>query len=296
MGARFARLLVGLFAVALLLVGCTGGGAGDDGAGGGGNVEDPGAGGFAAEEAAAQQEEQGDRQVITTANATLVVGQPTAAADEIVGLAEAAGGHVEHRTEHRGDEERSTSASVSVRVPAAELTGLLEDLEDIGEVTDLSQDVQDVTRAVRDLDARIVALETSVERLLEIMAEAENASALIEAETPLSERQAELESLRSERDYLADQVAMSTLRVELRADDAPTVEADGFLGGLSSGWNALVAAFSGLLVLVGVLLPWLLVLGVPLVAVVWFVRRRRRSRAAGPTAAPTAPDAEVSAT
>ncbi|WP_052436577.1 DUF4349 domain-containing protein [Georgenia sp. SUBG003] len=183
-------------------------------------------------------------------------------------------------------DESLPSAWLTVRVPAAELTSVLEELRTIGEVRQLDEASTDVTTAARDLDARIKALQTSVDRLLAIMAGARDTAALLATESEISERQAELESLQSERAHLADQVSMSTLRVDLVAKDAPVaVEAKGFLGGLRTGWDSLVTAVDGVLVALGVLLPWLVVLGVPLGVALWLARRRRFAGVARPAPA-----------
>src|SRR5699024_869340 len=136
----------------------------------------------------------------------------------------------------------------------------------------------DVTQYGRDLDARISALEASTDRLLGLMEEADSSEALIDAENALSERQADLEALRSEREYLSDQVAMSTLTVSLTAESTADFEAGGFLGGIKSGWNSLVGFLGRALAALGALAPWASVRGVPAPLIFWLVRRRRRRR------------------
>lgn len=222
-----------------------------------------------------------EREVITTANATITVAEPDAAVDEVVQLIEEAGGRVDQRSLRAAGSQGTgslPSAQMTLRVPADELEELLAELGQIGEVEELSQEAEDVTQAGADLDARIAALETSTERLQQIMAEADDSAALIEAEDALSRRQADLESLQSQRAHLSDQVAMSTLHLSLVARDDPTIEAGGFLGGLQSGWAALVSFASGLLVAAGVALPWLVVLAIPGVPLVLMLRRRLRRR------------------
>lgn len=233
---------------------------------------------------------EADREVITTARATIVVADPGQSVTEIAEVAENAGGRVDERSVSTPDEQSSNShasARMTVRVSAEELEGLLLSLEDLGEVRELSQEAEDVTQAAQDLDARIEALETSTERLNQIMADADDSADLIAAESALSERQAQLESLQAQRAHLSDQVAMSTLHLELRGDAEPTIEAGGFLGGLQSGWHALVSFTSGLLVAAGAALPWLVVLAIPGTALVLAVRRRRR-RGEAAAAAPRA--------
>ncbi|MDT0277575.1 DUF4349 domain-containing protein [Blastococcus goldschmidtiae] len=281
------RTLVGrataTLAVVLVLVGCTGSGGDEsssaDGGGSAGAVADEGA------------PTDADRQVITTATASLVVDDPSDAAQRVSELVETAGGRVDERTEQAaaGDgEEESASADLVVRVPADELTDVLADLEDLGEVASVSVSRSDVTGEAVDLDARISALETSVARLQALMDEAASIEVLLSAEGALSSRQEQLESLQSQRALLADQVELSTLHVHLRPDGvAPPGGPDGFFEGLATGWRALVAAAGSAVVVLGVLLPWLAVAAVVAAAVLIPLRRSRRRGAAG--AAPAAP-------
>ena len=81
---------------------------------------------------------------------------------------------------------------------------------------------------------------------------------------------------------------MATIRLGLFAQgDAPKKPPHGFWGGLVTGWNSLVTAVSGALVVLGVLLPWLAffaVLGAIVWAVVRFARQRRPAREKVPAA------------
>lgn len=281
-----ATLVIALF----MLVSC--GSAQDADSNSAAEAEDAGAQDYAdtAEEAAAEEgrsggdlagddQGEGNREVITTASAVVEVDDTREAVRRVLAEVSGYGGYVEDREESTDDDGRPTYASLTVRVPAENLTELIEDLEEFGDVTDSSESARDVTGVVRDLDARIDALETSVERLIEILSEAESAEELLQVETALSERQADLESLQAERNALGDQVAMSTLHVTLSTEPVTEVEPEGFMGGLQTGWNGLVSFVNALLVVTGVMLPWLLVIAVPAaVIVVLLVRRRQRRR------------------
>lgn len=219
-----------------------------------------------------------ERQIITTAQATVQVDDPAGSAESLAQLVTGLGGRVDDRHTWAGDdaEETPPRASITLRVPSEDLTTVIEDLAELGDVLEVSQSSEDVTQQVVDIDARIEALRTSTDRLREIMAEASDSADLLEAETALSERQAELESYLSQREALADQVAMSTLTVELQPTAAAEVGTSGFAGGLSSGWNALLAFLSTVLVIAGALVPWVAVIGIPVAAVLLVLRRRRR--------------------
>lgn len=291
MDATRTRLAIAAATLTLLaLAGCSSSGAGgsadaDYAAGDGGGDSAEGVG--ADTEVPMSPADVTERQVIITANAAVLVDDPRAGAVEVAALAAATGGHVESREEYAGTGEHDPGfASLVLRIPSAELTGVIEDLADVGEVQSVSQSEEDVTSTVVDLDARIAALETSTDRLLEIMANADDTSDLLATEKTLSERQADLESLQSQRDALANRVAMSTLTVEL--DSVPPTPAEargGFVGGLESGWNALVSFVSSALVVIGALLPWIVALGVPALIVLVIVRRRRTPSVEAPPAA-----------
>ncbi len=219
-----------------------------------------------------------EREVVKTGSLTLLADDASAVSDKIVAVAERAGGRVDSRSERAATDYEDASAWLTLRVPAAELTVTITQVEELGDVTDVSINTDDVTRQALDLDARITALEASTERLLDLMASADSSEALIAAEDALSARQADLESLRSDRTYLSDQVAMSTLDVSVVSERTVEFEPGGFLGGLKSGWEALVTFASATLVALGAALPWLIVFGVPITIIIVLLRRRRRTR------------------
>lgn len=281
--------------VLLALAGCSSG----DGATGGdtsaGGAADAGleapqqAGGAGGEVAVAADGAADGQQVVVTARAILTADDPVAAARDVVALVERLDGRVDaQRVRAGGGDDDPGDAELTVRVPSSAMATISDDLGEIARVGEFSQSSEDVTGAAQDLDARITAAELSVERMQDLLGRAPSTTEVISAESALTERQASLERLRSERDRLADRVALSTLDVAIYPPDAAPVVAQvgprSFLDGLATGWTSFVTAVRGLLVVVGVLLPWA-VAGGAVVAAVVVVRRRRR------TAAPEAPAA-----
>ncbi len=216
-----------------------------------------------------------DRQVITTGYVTITVEKPMDAAAEAIRITEQSGGRVDGRTETAPINGNEGSATLTLRIPSDTLTATLDKLRKLGAVQEVSLNSSDVTMATQDLDARIKALTASIDRLLGLLATATDTENLITLETAISDRQTELESLESQRRYYADQVSLSTVTLNLVSDfTAPVAEPDNFFSGLIAGWNAFVAFFAGLLVALGVALPWLVFLGVIAVIVVVLVKRR----------------------
>ena len=206
-----------------------------------------------------QQAPPEKRDVVKTASMTITVADPSQAADEAVEIVDRAGGRVDSRIEDAGSGSGRATTSVILRVPSAKLTEAMADLETLGTVERAEITTEDVTAQRVDLDARIRALQTSVDRLLAIMRDATDPEALITAEDALSERQAELDSLRAQREALGDRIDYSTVDVSFIAETiggpAPE-EYQGFTGQIERGWDALVSVGYHLVLVFGLLLPW----------------------------------------
>lgn len=177
-------------------------------------------------------------------------------------------------------------------MPADAVEDVREQLKELGTVDETSFDAVDVGTRQRDLETRITTLRASIARHTGWLAEADTTSDLIELESAISERQNELESLEAQQRTLADQVAMSTITLELRSGAlAPPPEGpENFWEGLVVGWNAFVGFWAALAIGLGVALPWLVVIAAAVVAVVVVLRRTgRRTVGATPASVPPPP-------
>jgi Ca-activated chloride channel family protein len=212
--------------------------------------------------------------IVTTGTVQMTVGSPTEAADKFVAATVGAGGHVDSRTEQSGH--GRPTVELTLRIPSAKVEGVLAEIGKLGTVDSIQINHEDVTAQRVDLDARIKALQTSVDRLLDLMSKAASTSTLLEAENALTERQADLDSLKSQRATLGDQIAYSTITVNLGTE--PEVIAEGgFFGAVKDGWHALVSFGGALAAMIGFLLPWTPVFAL-LVGAFWLLRRRQLRR------------------
>jgi len=219
------------------------------------------------------------RAVITTGTISITVDKPSTAAEKAATIADAAGGHVDGRDETPSTGGEPGSARLVLRIPTAKLDAAVADLKKLGRVENVSLSTQDVTAQSQDLSARITALTTSVDRLVELMSRAATTADLISIESALSDRQANLESLQSQKRGLDDQVDLATLTVQFgTVATAPVRPPATFLSGLLAGWESFLAFLSGLLVVLGVALPWV-VFAALLAGIAVVIIRRRRSHA-----------------
>jgi len=112
------------------------------------------------------------RDIVTTGSVQMVVAEPTQVADRLASAVTDAGGRVDSRSERSGS--LSPIVNLVVRIPADKLDAVLADAKKLGTVESMSINHTDVTAHRFDLDARIEALQTSVNRPLQLMGRAGN--------------------------------------------------------------------------------------------------------------------------
>lgn len=183
---------------------------------------------------------------------------------------------------------------LSVEVPAANYERAVAAARGAGDVVRSEQSSYDVGTQIADVDARIAALEASVARLTDLMAQADGVSEVIKLEQAISTRQAELDALGARQRELANQTEMSRVSLTLMSpEDArgavdpdpepPRTWWESLLAGLGQFWEWLGRALL-------IVSPLLIAAGI-----IWWVRRRTARSAAHPTR-PSTPEPPASDT
>lgn len=131
---------------------------------------------------------------------------------------------------------------LTIRVPQEDFEGLLKQLTDgeIGELVGTSRGSEDVTRSVQDFEIRLESIDARIERLNELLEQAENIPDIIEIQSSLDSAILERDQILSEQDYLKDQVARSTITIRLRE----VMELEDGVTSQRSFWDELVRALS----------------------------------------------------
>lgn len=230
-----------------------------------------------------QQPPAEERDVVKTATMTVSVADPGDAADKATDIVDDLQGRVDNRSDNAGSGKGRARTSVTLRVPVDKLDEAMRDIKALGTVQRAEITSEDVTAQRVDLDARIKALQTSVDRLLAIMRDARDPEALIKAEDALSKRQAELDSLRAQREALGNRIEYSTVTVTFVADEigGPDKEYTGFVGQIERGWDALLFVGRNLVLVFGLMLPFIAVFAV-VGGVIYGVIRLRLKRTRAP--------------
>jgi len=215
-----------------------------------------------------------ERQLVRTAQLTVEVDDPASVIRQVRTAVAGAGGLVTE--EQSGD----SGSWLVLRVPVDALDRLIDDVAGYGRVTERASQVVDATEQVVDLDARVATQTASVARVRGLLAEAKSIGDVVAIESELARREADLDSLTRRLAALREQVAMSTLTVDLRGPGAvppPDLRpAPGFLDGLAAGWEGLRAVGTAAAAVIGFVLPF-----VPVLALLagFFVLARRMVRA-----------------
>ena len=215
-----------------------------------------------------------ERSLVRTAQLSLDVDDPVAATRKVRAAVAGVGGTVAQ--EQSGDD----TSRLTLRVPAVALVTVTEDVAAFGHVTARSAQVVDATDQVIDLGARVASQQASVVRVRTLLGQAKSIGDIVSIESELSRREADLDSLTGRLAALKDQVALSTLTVDLTRVPTPPAQAagtSGFLAGLGNGWDGLKALGSATGAVAGFLLPFLPVLAL-LVGIGWLGRRVVRGR------------------
>ncbi len=215
--------------------------------------------------------------VIRTANVNLRVANVTDTSTDIKALVATRKGLISSEDSQVSGDDRYTY--LTVQVPAAELDAFIADVSALGSVDTVNIGSSDVTSQVVDLDARISALQTSIDRMEQLLAQADQIDDLLAIETQLSARQAELDSLTAQRTWIGDQVAMSSVTISISPESAPVdIDAPGFVSGLRNGWAAFISAIAVGVTAIGFLLPFLAIALLVLIPIAGLLVRRSRRR------------------
>jgi hypothetical protein len=211
-----------------------------------------------------------------------------------------AGDVTEEETRTNDDGVIKTTRMV-IRVPSADFTQVMGQLEKVADLEMSTSSSEDVTTQVIDNRVRVQVQRRSIARIQTLLDRARSIRDIVRIESQLNPRQATLNSLLRRQAYLQDQTSLSTITVAIertrKEDLAPVVhtrldvDTTGFAAGLTSGWRQLTVAAVALATIAGISLPWLAVL-LLLAPLVWFgarpVVRRLRHPATEPEPEPTA--------
>lgn len=130
----------------------------------------------------------------------------------------AMGGYVEDQSIYNGsayDSRRYRNANLTIRIPASQVDPFTDEVGTIANVVHEEKNLEDITLTYNATEGRVKALETEQTRLLELLAEAETMSDLLEIEARLSDVRYELEQVTSQLRLYNNQIDFATIHLTL---------------------------------------------------------------------------------
>lgn len=232
-----------------------------------------------------------ERAIISVGTVTLASQDVGQARFDVMKVVDGHRGEVTDEQTATDDEGEVQRSRMVIRIPAEAFDEAMDELEEVAILRSAKRNSEDVTTQVIDTAVRVRAQEQSLERVEVLLARARSIRDIVAIEAQLTRRQSELDSLKAQQAYLADQTTMSTItvflekKVEPKPAPKPQEDERGFLAGLQDGWHAMTTLGTGAATAAGAFLPFavlLLLLGVP----VWLVARTAVRRRAGDVPTP----------
>ena len=201
-------------------------------------------------------------------------------------LVEVLGGYFEQAAVHNyGSGYRS--GDYTVRIPADQYRPFLERVGTLCHVTYQEESSDNVSTAYYDTESRLVTQQTKLERLQNLLAQAENMEDIITIESAISDTELEIEQLTGTLRRYDSLVDYSTVYISLQevyqlsnVEEPATTFGSRMSTAFASGWRGFVSALEGLAVALAYGWVWLLLLAVTgaVVGRILWKRKRRGQR------------------
>jgi hypothetical protein len=226
------------------------------------------------------------QQLIYTAQLTVRAPNVAAAISRATAVVSAAGGYVsaENASSGQGQPDQA-SATVTFRIPASGYAATLAQLSGggLGTQLSLSQQAQDVTQQVADVNSRVASDEAAIAQLRDLLKRAGDVNSLLTVQNQIDSQESDLESMQAQQKALNDETAYATVTLTLVGPKAPAkppakaAPPPGLSGGLAGGWHALRVTVAWLLTVLGAVAPFAAPIAV-VGGLAWWVRRRLTRR------------------
>jgi hypothetical protein len=172
--------------------------------------------------------------------------------------------------------------TMTIKVAPSKFESINEMLKGIGEVKDISVQLEDVTQQYTDLDTRIRNKEIELERLYKLYNKSDNVSDLLDVEREVTRVETDLELLKGQKQYLVSKVERSTIAITIYEEKPASTQLTLPLESLGMWFfTAVAAAISLIVVAAGFLLPIAVVLGL-----IWLVYTKVFAQKKGKPKAP----------
>lgn len=227
------------------------------------------------------------RKIIRNADLRLEANSPEETQQKIAQIAESKSGFVIETSQTNSNVKTSTRdiVNMTVRVPADKFEEAIAEIRATGSrVIQENIKGQDVTEEFIDIESRLKALRALEEQFLEIMKRATTVADALNVQRELADVRGEIEKIEGRKRFLENQSSLSTIKIQLQTPTSLSANPTGFFyelkEALSTGFNAALKVILFLITATIALLPFLLLIVLPLFLLLrhfWRKRVRRKT-------------------
>ena len=224
---------------------------------------------------AAVEQNVTERKLIKNGSMDLVVENLEQTRNEVLNLIEKHGGYCAN--EQYSSWEHSSAYNLTVRIPCGNFDSFVSDVEaGKGKIESKSMYINDVTAEYIDLETRLDTKRSYLKRYKELLKSAKSVQEIVSIEDKIRSLEEEIDSTVGQLKYLSNQVAYSTLHLNIRHDDAnyDPHHPEHSQSVAQRLWQSLQGGFRGfidfLFFLVRIWPAWIAIL-----LIFWLVRRAR---------------------
>ena len=246
---------------------------------------------------ATQNQATQERLIIRNADMSIVASDTEAAMAQIAQMALNGGGWVVSSNVYESSE-TSKTGYIQIRVPAEGFQSVLDAIANLAvSVESLSTSGQDVTEEYVDLTSQLTNLEATAARVRTFLDDATRVEDALAVNAELSRLESEIAVIKGRMQFLSQSAAYSSITVNITPDElAQPIAVAGWepKGVAKQAIEALVSAMQSLvdagIWLVIFVLPILVLIAIPLLIILWLIRRLQRRRPRTVVTAATPPE------
>ncbi|MBR6186694.1 MAG: DUF4349 domain-containing protein [Clostridia bacterium] len=238
---------------------------------------------MAAEEPMVSGEETRQEKIIRTASFTIKTTAYDQDVQQLKDLTALVQGRIEHFSSS-GDQKsgQTRSASMTLRIPSQRLDEFLSGAQEIGNITAMTQEMQDVSDSYYDVQTRLNTQKEKMSRLQTMMQNATDMSDLIELESAIADTQYQIDRYTGQLRSYDSKVDYSTVYItirETRATEIVTLSlGERILSGLENSLENGREFLEDLVIFLVSSLPWLIMIGLAVLAVRLIVKKMKKNR------------------
>jgi hypothetical protein len=224
--------------------------------------------------------------IIYTAQLTIRAQSVSQAATRATLIAQQAGGYVSQENTSAG---AGATASIMLKIPVSAYPGALGQLSsDLGTQLSLTEQAQDATGQVADVNSQVTSDEAAIAQLRTLLAHAGSVGDLLNVQNQINTEESALEQMQAQQRALSGETSYATVTLTVLGPKAKPVvhhhkakpSSPGLTGGAKAGWHALRVTLAWVLAVLGALAPFAAIAALAAYAAYrtrrWLLHRRHR--------------------